>query len=141
MSTPYMTTKVLFIDNDVTSFEFRKCMVKALDRIPPIELFHAKDATEGLEMLEKFNPDVVVVDDELVEERDLFIESLNPIHPAIVLHTERPQVPPTRSSSFHGIDVTYLSKDESLAGLHDTLMKLTNIAGKIARMTETEQLH
>ena len=120
-------TKILFIDDDETSFQFRKCMAQVLRQLPPVELFHAGDATEGLQLLEKVHPDVVVLDDELCDECDLFLDSLTLNHPPVVVQVDGKQK--TKTPAKH-VMVNYIRKNESLAGIHDTLLAATIAAGK-----------
>lgn len=117
-------TKILFIDNDETAFEVRQCMAKVIAALPPVELFHANDATEGLAMLENLKPDVVILDNELQEERDLFLDSLTANHPPIVIQTETPA--PKGSNKRY----TYIPKSSSLEGIHQTLVVAANVATK-----------
>ncbi|MCC6932475.1 MAG: response regulator transcription factor [Deltaproteobacteria bacterium] len=131
-------TRILFIDDDETSFQFRKCMVQVLQQIPPVELFHAQDATEGLSLLEKIKPNVVVLDENLCEECDLFLDSLSKNHPPIVMQTEN-----RKNKSKHSFrqyhDISYIKKNESLAGIHETLMVVTDIAHR--RIQTSEKLN
>ena len=121
-------TKILFIDEDETSFQFRKCMVQVLQSLPPVELFHAQDATEALQMLDNVRPDVVILDDEMKEECELFLESLTLNHPPIMLQIDGSK-PKTHNSTRH-VKITSIRKNESLAGIHETLVAATDIAAK-----------
>lgn len=126
MASAKSITKILFIDSDEVSFQFRKCMATVLQQLPPMELFHASDATEGLSILENIQPDVVVLDDEILDECHLFLDSLQESHPPVILQTDAR----TKSSTeqFGSVFVTYLPKDESLAGVHETLKFVTSMA-------------
>jgi DNA-binding NarL/FixJ family response regulator len=118
-------TKILFIDNDEMAFQIRQCVARVLSQLPPVELFHACDATEGLQLMENLKPDVVVLDDELPEERDLFIESVGRHHPPILVQTESDRTKARKSQT-----VTYISKNPSLEGIHQTLLVATTIASR-----------
>jgi DNA-binding NarL/FixJ family response regulator len=135
----FRTTKILFVDGDETSFQVRQCMAKVLNSLPPIELFHARDATEGLALLDQLKPDVVVLDDEIPGERDLFIDSLPGNHPPIVLRSETNSVKPEKFRLDE--PVTYIPKNESLDGIHQTLILVTAIGIKGTTARETVELH
>ena len=74
-------TKILFIEEDLTTFEIRKCIAAVLEGIQPLELFHAKDATEGLELLDEVKPDVVIIGHEEGSETELFMDDSYLDHP------------------------------------------------------------
>ncbi len=128
-------TKILFIDDDEVSFQFRKCMSQVLKTLPRVELFHANDATEGLSMLEDISPDAIVLDDEMPEECSLFLESLSPLHPPVIIQTEKDE---KVSTNFSNSELTYIEKNESLDGVHSTLMKVTTIADSRNGYTESK---
>lgn len=125
-------TRILFIDHDETAFQFRKCMAKVLGTLPQVELFHAADATEALLLLEQLQPDVIVIDDESPEERDLFLDSLTAVHPPIILQGD--------SGSDQGYrgqrEVTVLQREETLEDIHHTLMVAASVAFKIPAEAE-----
>ena len=110
-------TKILFIDADEISFQIRKCIAKALAALPEVELFQAHDANEGLQMIESVRPDVVVFDHEELEEQQLFIDSLTPEHPPVVLQTNT-----TLDKTLHQKQVTCIPKSDSLDGIHQALL-------------------
>ncbi len=121
-------TKILFIDNDEISFQIRECIARALKNLPPIEMFHAHDATEALAMLESLNPDVVVLDDDSKEESSLFLDSLTPNHPPVLLRTGR-----RAAKNGNTVDnITPIIKNESLEGIHQTLIAAAELASKCA---------
>lgn len=132
------TTKILFIDNDEQSFEFRKCMAKVLAGIPPVELFHANDATEALSMLEEFSPDVVVVDDDIEDEQELFMDSLPVNHPPIIM-----QMTEGKSSAKMAIkeNVLLLIKKETLEGIHETLTMASQVANRTPKSSDSAVKH
>ena len=112
-------TRILIVDTDEASFEIRQCIAKALAELPPVELFHARDATEALAMLESLDPDVIVIDNDEPGESDLFIESLNGTHPPVVFCTYDQQEVTNEPSLDQ--QITYIQKCESLEGFHQTL--------------------
>lgn len=118
-------TKILFLDHDETTFQFRKCMAKVLGALPPVELFHAADATEALQLMEQLQPDVIVLDDDNPAERDLFLDSLTGNHPPIVLEVEDEK---DARHSRSRARVTLVRKGETLEGIHQTLIVATNVA-------------
>jgi DNA-binding NarL/FixJ family response regulator len=118
------TTKILFVEEDELTFEFKKCIAQALQKTDKLELLYAQDATEGLKLLEREQPDVIVLDDTLNEECELFLESLSALHPPIVLQIEGKQK--TKVGKLENLNC--VKKDESLNGIHSILMTATNIA-------------
>lgn len=121
-------TKILFIDNDEMIFQIRQCMARVINQLPPVELFHASDATEGLQLMEQMKPDVVILDDDVPEERDLFLDSLSHIHPPIMVQVEQEMNQKRRGRG--NKEVTYITKNDSLEGLHSTLLVATTLATK-----------
>ena len=131
-------TKILFIDNDEASFQIRQCVARVLAELPPLEMFHARDASEGLALLDEHHPDVVVFDDELGSELKLFLDSLAKNHPPIVFCTETAdQFDKTRPED----DVTCIPKCESLEGLHQTLVVAASLASKAAEANHSRYVH
>jgi len=134
-------TKILFIDNDETSFQFRKCMAKVLNSLPPIELFHAVDATEALGMLETLQPDVIVIDGELAEEKELFLDSLSSEHPPIVLQTNE-STDERNSDQFETSNhITKMEKNESVDGIHQTLRLASELGTKALEAKNITRFH
>lgn len=121
-------TKILVIDSDETAFQVHQCVARALAGLPPIELFHARDATEALAMLERLCPDVILLDDGEKEEKELFMDNLALNHPPVVLQTDSVKVQPSEFS----LDkhVTYIPRSESLEGIHQTLLLAAAIGTK-----------
>lgn len=134
-------TKILFVDCDETSFEVRRCMAKVLQSLPPVELFHAHDATEALTMLDQIKPDVIVIDDEVPAEKDLFIDSLSSNHPPIVVRTESEENVPKPCDFTLDKPVTYIPKSESLDGIHQTLLLVSAIGVKACNSRSASGLH
>lgn len=132
-------TRILIVDNNERMFEVRQCIARALTELPPIELFHARDATEALALLDSLAPDVVVLDSEEPGERDLFMDSLSSDHPPIVLCTESQ----SEDSITMEIDreVTYIPKSETLEGFHQTLKLAAAIGMKFTAEREPCTLH
>jgi len=115
-------TKILFIEEDLITFEIRKCIAAVLEGIQPLELFHAKDATEGLELLDEVKPDVVVIGHEERSETELFMDGLTMNHPPVVVDQEESQTSHKRDG------VTYTKKDGSLEGIHQLLKTAQSLA-------------
>lgn len=111
-------TKILFIDSDEAAFQIRQCVAQALSDLPPVELYHARDATEALAIMEKLQPDVVVLDEEEQGEKELFLDSLSINHPPIVMQVDEAEQAATKPQQ----EVTYVVRNESLEGIHETLM-------------------
>lgn len=130
MSKEVQVTKILFIDNDEITFQFRKCMAMALCQLPPVELYHASDATEGLSLLEDLKPHVVILDDESPEECTLFLENLSKEHPHIIVQSDNFAESSSRKCAF---EVTVIERNDTLEGIHNTLLKAASLASEGAR--------
>jgi DNA-binding NarL/FixJ family response regulator len=118
-------TRILFIFDDEASFQIWKCMANVIEQLPPVELFLALDATEGLSMLEYVHPDVVVIDNNMSEERDMFIDSLSTDHPPILIQVDDSS---KLGNTFHGKEVIYIERNGSLEGIHKTLLVAASAA-------------
>lgn len=119
MTRPQSATKILIVEQDDISFEFFRSLAEKLEELPPVELFHARDATEALALLESIAPDVLLIDDHSPEESELLLDSLASQHPPVVLCTEDLERA-TRSVAFDEL-VTCIERNESLEGLHQQL--------------------
>ena len=118
-------TKILLLDGSEASFQIWQCLARALEGLPPLEMIHAVDATEARQKIEQAKPDVVVVnlDDELIEEKQVFMDSLFGHHPPIVVPNDAKQAPSTDK-------VIYVNSGESLDGIHKTLLAATAAAAR-----------
>ncbi len=139
MSSHFPAARILFVETDETSFEVRKCMAKVLAALPPVLLFHAKDATEALTMMESVKPDVVVLDDEMEGEHQLFLDSLATEHPPVVVRSEGARPDPKTFTLDQ--TVTYIPKSETLEGIHNTLMLVAAIGVRSSAGKQSEVLH
>lgn len=137
MSNEVPVTKILFVDNDEMGFQFRKCMAQALKSLPPVELFHATDASEALALVDSLRPHVIVVDDECKDETDLLMDSLSPNHPPILLQTSEQQ----KNASTPTELVTRIQKNESLEGIHYTLLLASSLGIKNGSQQTPETVH
>lgn len=99
-------------------------MARVLTDLTNLELYRASDATEALQLLEDLAPDVIVLDTELIEEQQLFLESLVGKHPPIVVATAQSNKWASKGS------VTYVPPTESLDDLHRMLMFAAGLATK-----------
>lgn len=133
------TTKILIVDNDETSFQVRKCIAKVLAALPPVELFHARDASEALALLEQLKPDVVMMDHENEAEKDLFFDSLTMNHPPVMVCTDGEN---TKKEKF-SVDnpITYVKKSESLDDIHQSLMMATTLGAKSTSGKDSKAVH
>lgn len=132
-------TKVLFLDQDDTFFQIGQCIAKVLNQLPPMELFHAADATEALALVENLKPDIVVLDDTMPEECDLFIDGLHGSRPRILLQT---QSSTSLTAATLLAEVTRIPRHDSLEGVSQVLMMIANIAeGAIQSDSGTGQVH
>jgi len=128
-------TRILFIEEDETAFEIRKCIAAVLEGIQPLEMFQAKDASEALELLDEVCPDVVVIEHEELAERELFLDGLTKEHPPILIDGEK--APGAAPQARKG--VSYHRKDSSLAGIHDLLKTARALASVGGARTDMPQ--
>jgi chemotaxis response regulator CheB len=125
-------TRILFIEEDETAFEIRKCIAAVIEGIEPLEMYHAKDASEALELLEEICPDVVVIEHEEEAERDLFLDGLTKEHPPVLIDSEKE--PKNKSDG-----VSFVRKDGSLAGIHELLRTAQALASVGTARTDLPQ--
>lgn len=125
-------TKILFIEEDETAFEIRRCIAAVLEGIQPVELFQAKDASEALELLDEVCPDVVIIEHEDKAERELFLDGLSGEHPPVLIDCAKPEKNPRKK-------VSYVRKDPSLEGIHQLLKTATTMAALGITSTENPQ--
>lgn len=91
-------------------------------------------------MLDRLRPDVVVMDDEEPEEKDLLFDSLVTGHPPILLQTDE-NLPTVKDFNLNG-EITRIPKSESLEGIHQTLMLAVAIGVKhTGNKTSSSMLH
>lgn len=133
-------TKILFVEEDERSFEVRQCVARVLQALPPVQLFHAKDATEALSLLDQIRPDVIVLDGEVNEEKELFIDSLHGEHPPVVIRTEQDAQNCVSNFSLERA-VNYIPKNESLEGIHQTLLLAAAIGHRNSTATPSKNIH
>lgn len=133
------TTKILVVDNDETSFQVRKCIAKVLAALPPVELFHARDASEALALLDQLKPDVVMMDHENQAEKDLFFDSLTINHPPVMVCSDEDD----QKQNTFSVDnpITYVKKSESLEDIHQSLMMATTLGAKSTTGKESKAVH
>lgn len=116
------STKILFVNTDEEAFQVSKCIAQVLAELPPVELFHASDATEALSVVEREGVDVVVLDNDLLDEKNLFIDGLVGNHPPILLQTEADNRNDLARRARKDKPITYIPKPETIDGIHQTLM-------------------
>ncbi len=116
-------TKILFVETDEVSFQFRKCMAQVIASLPPFELVHAKDATEALELIDRDGADVLVVDDELSDELSLIIDSLGNSNIPILLQSDVESL----ENYDRKLNITVIPKEESIDHFHRTLLAATEV--------------
>ena len=73
MSLDTTATKIVFIESDEVSFQFRQCMAGVIQSLPEVELLLARNADEALNLIEQDRADVLVVDDELTDDLQVII--------------------------------------------------------------------
>lgn len=134
-------TKILIVDGDDAAFEIRQCIAQTLKQLPPVELFHARDATEALNMLERLEPDVIVLDDAEFGECELFIDSLSGSHPPIVLCTEQNRSNQPKAAPAEHQEITYLPKSETLEEFHTALVTAATIGSRSHSTRSGKALH
>lgn len=132
-------TKILFIEDNEAAFQILQCIARAILTLPPIELFHARDASEALAMLDTLEPDVIVIDEDINEERELLMDSLNVDHPPIILQTDEDSLEETVASINN--EVTRLPRGDSLEGIHHTLKVAAELGEKFTGNRVSRSLH
>lgn len=116
--------RILFLDQDEASFQIWKCMANVIEKLPPVELFHASDATEALMLLENVKPDVIVLDSDLEEEHVMFMDSIAETHPPILIQVDEEGTQQQKSTDDK---VFYVTKTGTLEGIHKTLLVATSM--------------
>ena len=133
------TTKILFIYEDEASFQIWKCMANVIEQLPPVELFLALDATEGLNMIDHVKPDVIVLDNDMADERDMFLDNISVDHPPILIQTDSTS---RNQQMVNGKQVVYVEKNGTLEGIHKTLLVATTVAKQqLPKDVAQEQIH
>ena len=117
-------TKILFVESDVVSFQFRKCMAQVIQSLPPFELVHAKDAAEALEIIESGKADVLVVDDELSDELHVIVDSLDLSDLPILVQSNCEL---DRQLTTSQLNITVIPKEDTIDHLHRTLLAATEV--------------
>jgi chemotaxis response regulator CheB len=142
---PEQPTKILIIDSDESAFEMSVCVAQTLAKLQQVELYHAKDATEALAIMEKMAPDAIVIDDNEPEECELFIENLTSSHPPIVFCTEIKKETKSKESKkpTEATQITYLQRNESLDGLQERLVLAASLGAQsqVATVKANRCLH
>ncbi len=118
-------TRILFVDNNETSFQIWQCIAYALDGLPPIELVHAQDTTDGLNMLNNLKPDAIVLNlcDSDSSERESFLDNLIDHHPPVIIYTDTEDSQESTNDKIH-----YVSRTGSLGCIHKALLTATSAA-------------
>ena len=112
-------TRILFVEADEATFQFRKCMSEIIEALPPTELLLATDAGEALELLAEEKADVLIVDDELMEELEVIVDSIDCSSIPILVQSE-----PENRASLAKLEKTLrlIPKEESLDHLHQPIL-------------------
>jgi chemotaxis response regulator CheB len=112
-------TRILFVEADEAAFQFRKCMSEIIEALPPTELLLATDAGEALEFLAEEKADVLIVDDELTEELEVIVDSIDCSTIPILVQSE-----PENRESLAKLEkhLRLIPKEESLDHLHQTIL-------------------
>lgn len=133
------STKILIIEHDEAAFQILQCIARALVSLPPVELFHARDASEALAMLEALDPDVIVIDGQETEEKELLIDSLSVDHPPIIVQTDAED----DETEIQVLDeeITIVPRGESLEGIHQTLKVAAALGEKFIGTKVSRCLH
>lgn len=120
-------TKIIFIEPSEASFQFRKCMAEVMESLPPIEMSHARDASSALEILEGEGADVIVVDDELQEELEVILDSIdNKEFPVLVQSDVKDSFEANKKLYIERKNIKVIPKEETLEHLHKTLLAATS---------------
>ena len=126
-------TRILFMDGDEASFQIWQCMARTVEQIPPVELFYAGDATEGLSMIDHVKPDVIVLnfDEDLAAERETFMDAVYGKHPPILIPDDKAKAAEDPRPE-NGI--VYVKRTETLDGIVKTLL----VAATVGTRTPTD---
>lgn len=132
-------TKILVIDNDYTSFQVHECIAKALGNLKHVELVHASDVTEALKVMERLDPDAILVSEEDRAEHELLLDSVGNLHPPILLQTND-KVHFEKKQSLEQ-DVMYVPFYDTLEGIHQLITLLVAIGEKHCGQRTSRALH
>jgi len=127
-------TKIVFIESDEVSFQFRQCMAGVMQSLPEIELFLAKNADEALELIENNSADVLVVDDELTDDLQVIIDNQNLVNIPIILQSDEEEL---SLQTFPESTITILPKEESIEEIHQTLRVAHDLSQSGIELRET----
>jgi hypothetical protein len=132
-------TKILVIDNDYTSFQVHECIAKALGTLKHVEMVHAADVTEALRVMDKVNPDAILVSEEDSDEQSLLLDSVGTLHPPILLQTNN-KVHFDKKQSLEQ-DVMYVPFYDTLEGIHQLITLLVAMGEKHYGKRPNRALH
>jgi len=132
-------TKILVIDHDYTSFQVHECIAKALGTLKHVELVHAADVTEALRVMDRVNPDAILVSEEDGDEQSLLLDSVGAMHPPILLQTNDKGHFDKKQSLEQ--DVMYVPFYDTLEGIHQLITLLVAIGEKHHGKRPNRALH
>lgn len=126
-------TKLLFIDEDEGSFEVWQSLAQVLSTLPPLQFYHACDATDALAMIDTICPDVVVLnlDDDLEAERSVFVDSMYGDFPPVVVPLEDEM-----QFTAENDKMIFLENCSSIEGIHKTLLAAVSAAKSKRKVCE-----
>ncbi len=128
MQSEKTVTKIVFVESDEVSFQFRKCMATVIQSLPSLELYLATNAEEALKLIEDNKADVLVVDDELTDDLQLIIDNNSLGNIPIILQTDEGEA---KLEVFPESTITILPHEESLEEIH-SLLKIAHSLGSTA---------
>lgn len=131
---PSPVVRILLIDEDDASYHFHCCMARVLSELPPVEVFHAHDASEALGMLDKVSPDVLLLSHDSKEEKTLLLELLKGNHPPVVVSSDDAPMSLTLAKR---AQVTMLPACETLEDIKNVLTLATSLGLGGTKVKET----
>lgn len=123
--------KVLYIDRNELAFQFQQCIARVLEDIPRVQLYRVSTTSEAIKVLPTIRPDLLVLDDELIQELDALIEALPNISFPVVV-----QMSDIKTVRKQHENVTYIEKSGSLDGIQSLLSQIAAMASRAAQYPE-----
>jgi hypothetical protein len=102
-------------------------------------MVHAADVTEALRVMDKVNPDAILVSEEDSDEQSLLLDSVGTLHPPILLQTNN-KVHFDKKQSLEQ-DVMYVPFYDTLEGIHQLITLLVAMGEKHYGKRPNRALH
>ena len=125
----FPTGRVLFVEEDIAAFQILECLVKVLQNIHPIELFHASDASDALSRFSKIHPHVIVMNNESYEDIELLKDNIINENASLVLFRNIDEQDNNKKQK-SDTNIVFLPRSETLEEIHNNLIILSSLATK-----------